>query len=64
MQIIFDTSAIEQTHGLASFLISWWMEAGEQSNEFLICKLRSKRRLLSDHAGMKNISAEVSIFCP
>ena len=35
-----------------------------QSNEFLICKLRSKRRVSSDHAGMKNISAEVSIlFC-
>ena len=34
-----------------------------QSSEFLICKLRSKRRVSSDHAGMKNISAEVSIFC-
>ena len=33
-----------------------------QSNEFLICKLRSKRRVSSDHAGMKNISAEVSIL--
>ena len=34
-----------------------------QSSEFLICKLSSKRRVSSDHAGMKNISAEVSIFC-
>ena len=34
-----------------------------QISEFLICKLRSKRRVSFDHAGMKNISAEVSIFC-
>ena len=34
-----------------------------QCSEFLICKLRSKSRVSSDHAGMKNISAEVSIFC-
>ena len=34
-----------------------------QSSEFLICKLRSRRRVSSDHSGMKNISAEVSIFC-
>ena len=27
MQIIFDTSAIEQTHRFALFLRSWWMEA-------------------------------------
>ena len=27
MQMIFDTSAIEQTHGFALFLRSWWMEA-------------------------------------
>ena len=27
-------------------------------------KLRSKRRVSSEHAGMKNISGEVSIFCP
>ena len=25
--MIFDTSAIEQTHGFALFLRSWWMEA-------------------------------------
>ena len=31
--------------------------------EFFICKLRSKRRVSSDLAGMKNVSAEVSIFC-
>ena len=36
------------------FRTNWWI---------LICKLRSKRRLSSDHACMKNISAEVSIFC-
>ena len=30
---------------------------------FLMCKLRSKRRVSSDHAGMKNISGEVSISC-
>ena len=29
----------------------------------LICKLRSKRRVSSDHAGMKTILGEVSIFC-
>ena len=34
-----------------------------QSSEFLICKLGLKSRVSSDHAGMKNISAEVSIFC-
>ena len=34
-----------------------------QCSEFLICKLRSKSRVSSDHAGMKNISVEVSIFC-
>ena len=34
-----------------------------QIGEFLICKLRLKRRVSSDHAGMNNISAEVSIFC-
>ena len=33
-----------------------------QSSAFLICKLRSKRRVSSDHAGMKNTSTEVSIF--
>ena len=33
-----------------------------QSSEFLICKRRSKRRVSCDHAGMKNVSAEVSIF--
>ena len=27
MQMIFDTSAIEQTHGFALFLRSWYMEA-------------------------------------
>ena len=27
MQMIFDTSAIEQTHGFALCLRSWWMEA-------------------------------------
>ena len=27
MQMIFDTSAIEQTHEFALFLGSWWMEA-------------------------------------
>ena len=27
-------------------------------------KLRSKRRVSSEHSGMKNISGEVSIFCP
>ena len=36
------------------FRTNWWI---------LICKLRSKRRLSSDHACMKNVSAEVSIFC-
>ena len=96
--MIFDMSAIEQTHGFALFLRSWWMEARDipaglrqsvtslvyklrtdmlfqsdqrlhfensfvQSSEFLICKLRSKSRVSSDYAGMKNISAEVSIFC-
>ena len=25
--MIFDTSTIEQTHGFALFLRSWWMEA-------------------------------------
>ena len=41
----------------------------EQIGEFLILKLRSifklrsKRRVSSDHAGLKNISGEVSIFC-
>ena len=39
--------------GLWPFRSNWWI---------LICKLRSKRRLSSDHACMKNISAEVSIF--
>ena len=34
-----------------------------QSSDFLICKLRSKRRVSSDHAGKKNISSEVSTFC-
>ena len=34
-----------------------------QSSEFLTCKWGSKKRVFSDHAGMKNISAEVSIFC-
>ena len=34
-----------------------------QSSELLICKLRSKRRVSSDHADMKHISAEVFIFC-
>ena len=34
-----------------------------QISEYLICKLRSMRRVSSSHAGMKNISAEVSIFC-
>ena len=29
MQMIFDLSAIEQTHGFALFLSSWWMEARE-----------------------------------
>ena len=29
MQMIFETSAIEQTHGFALFLRSWWMEAGD-----------------------------------
>ena len=97
--MIFDTSAIEQTHGFALFLRSWWMEARDipaglrqsltslvyklytdilfqpderlhfencfvQSSVFLICKLRSKRRVSSDHTSMENISAEVSIFCP
>ena len=33
---------------------NWWI---------FICKLRSKRRVFSDYAGMKNISGEVSIFC-
>ena len=33
-----------------------------QIGEFF--KLRSKRRVSSEHAGMKNISGEVSIFCP
>ena len=99
MQMIFDTSAIEQIHGFALFLRSWWMEARDisaglrqsltslvyklytdilfqpderlhfensfvQSSVFLICKLRSKRRVSSDHTSMENISAEVSIFCP
>ena len=27
MQMIFDTSAIKQTHGFALFLRCWWMEA-------------------------------------
>ena len=98
MEMIFDTSAIEQTHRFALFLRCCWMEARDiaaglrqsatsllyklctdmlfqpdkrlhfensfvQSSEFLICKLRSKRRVSSDHAGMKNISAEVPIFC-
>ena len=93
MQIIFDTSAIEQTHGIALFLRSWWMEAGEkpaglrqsvtslvyklctdilfirlhfensfvQCSEFLICKLRSKSRVSSDHVGMKNISGRLLV---
>ena len=96
--MIFDKSAIKQTHGFALFLRCWWMEARDipaglrqsvtslvyklrtdmlfqsdqrlhfensfvQSSEFLMCKLRSKRRVSSDHAGMKNISAEVFIFC-
>ena len=34
-----------------------------QIGEFFICKLRSKRRVSSDDAGMKNITGEVSIFC-
>ena len=29
LQMIFDPSAIEQTHGFALFLSSWWMEARE-----------------------------------
>ena len=97
--MIFDTSPIEQTHGFALFLRSWWMEARDipaglrqsltslvyklytdilfqpderlhfencfvQSSVFLICKLRSKTRVSSDHTSMENISAEVSIFCP
>ena len=96
--MIFNTNAIEQTHGFALFLRSWWMEARDipaglrqsvtslmyklctdrlfqpdirlhfensfvQSSEFLICKLKSRRRVSSDHAGIKNISAEVSTFC-
>ena len=36
------------------FLINWWI---------FICKLRSKERFSSDHAGMKRISSEVFIFC-
>ena len=86
--MIFDKSAIKQTHGFALFLRCWWMEARDipaglrlsltslvyklctdmlfqpdyglhfensfvQINEFLICKLRSKRRVSSDHAGIK-----------
>ena len=27
LQIIFETSAIEQTHGFALFLRCWWMKA-------------------------------------
>ena len=96
--MIFDTSAIEQTHGFALFLRSWWMEARDipaglrqsvtllvyklctdmlfqhdwrlhfensfvQSSEFFMCKLWSKKRVPSDHAGMKNVSAEVYKFC-
>ena len=30
MQMIFDTSAIEQTRGFALFLRSWWMEARDK----------------------------------
>ena len=80
MQIIFDMSAIEQTHGFALFLRSWWMKVNDipaclrqsvtllvykicadmlflarltpafensfvQIGEFLIRKLRSKRRV-------------------
>ena len=29
MQMIFDTSAIEQTHGFALFLRSWWMKVND-----------------------------------
>ena len=32
-------------------------------DEFFICKLRSKGRFSSDHAGMNRISSEVFIFC-
>ena len=91
--MIFDTSAIEQTHGFALFLRSWWMEARDipaglrqsvtslvyklctdilfirlhfensfvQCSEFLICKLRSKSRVSSDHVGMKNISGRLLV---
>ena len=96
--MIFDTSAMEQTHGFALFLRCWWMEARDipaglrqsvtllvyklctdmlfqhdwrlhfensfvQSSEFFMCKLWSKKRVPSDHAGMKNVSAEVYKFC-
>ena len=92
--MIFDTSAIDQTHGFSLFLRCWWMEVRNKPVglrqsvtssvyklytdmlfspinacilrvlsykvvNFFVCKLRSKRRVSSDHAGMK----EVSIFC-
>ena len=41
------------------FPIMCHLPRGDKKNSLL----RSKSRVSSDHAGMKNISAEVSIFC-
>ena len=53
--MIFDTSAIEQTHGFALFLRCWWMEARDipaglrQSVTSLVYKLRTDMLLQNIH---------------
>ena len=55
MQLIFDTSAIKQTHGFALFLRCWWMEARDipaglrQSVTSLVYKLRTDMLLQNIH---------------
>ena len=53
--MIFDTSAIKQTHGFALFLRCWWMEARDipaglrQSVTSLVYKLRTDMLLQNIH---------------
>ena len=50
-------------YAFSARLTSEFWEFFRTNRKFLICKLWSKRRVSSDHAGMKNTSAEVSMFC-